>query len=209
VLPSRLYAILDIDLTIARGFDPGAVLDAWLSSGVRLIQLRAKSTPSGAFLDMAERFGLRARSAGATFIINDRADIARMAGADGVHVGQDDLPPADVRTVVGADAMVGLSTHAPEELRAALTEPIDYLAVGAVYATGTKPAGHPIVGLEGVRNAADAARGRGLPVVAIGGIQLATAPAVMAAGASAVAVIADLLVGDIAVRAKAYLDALA
>ena len=209
MLPSRLYAILDIDLTTARGLEPARVLDAWLAAGVRLIQLRAKSTPSGALLDMADRFGARARSAGATFLINDRADIARMAAADGVHVGQDDLPPRQVRRVMGAASIVGLSTHTMEELTVAVAELIDYVAVGAVYATTSKPPGHPVVGLDGVRRAAEAVRARALPIVGIGGITLHNARDVIQAGASAVAVISDLLVGDVATRAKAYLTVLA
>jgi thiamine-phosphate pyrophosphorylase len=112
--------------------------------------------------------------------------------------------------VLGAAAgtFVGLSTHSNEELRSALAEPIDYLAVGAVYPTSSKPAGHPVVGLEGVRRAVEAVRTRGLPVVAIGGITLERAPEVVEAGASAVAVISDLLVGDVAARAHAYLERL-
>jgi thiamine-phosphate pyrophosphorylase len=131
-----------------------------------------------------------------------------LSGAAGVHVGQTDLTPRDARRLVGAEALVGRSTHSAEELGAALAEPIDYLAVGAVYPTTTKPAGHPTVGLDGVRRAKEAARDRGLPIVGIGGIQLDTAPAVIAAGASAVAVISDLLVGDPRTRAQDYLRAL-
>jgi thiamine-phosphate pyrophosphorylase len=208
VLPSRLYAILDVDLTTSRGLDADALLDTWLPAGVRLIQLRAKSTPSGAFLAMAARMSLRARDAGATFLINDRADIARLSGAAGVHVGQDDLTPRDARRVMGAadGLLVGLSTHSDDELRSALAEPIDYVAVGAVYPTASKPAGHPVVGLAGVRRAVAAARD--WPVVAIGGITLERAPEVLHAGASAVAVISDLLVGDLHARAQAYLKVL-
>jgi thiamine-phosphate pyrophosphorylase len=210
VLPSRLYAILDIDLTTSRGLDADALLDAWLSAGVRLIQLRAKSASSGMFLAMAERMSQRARDAGATFLINDRADIAYLGGASGVHVGQDDLRPRDARRVMGATAgfLVGLSTHSDDELRSALAEPIDYLAVGAVYPTASRPAGHPIVGLDGVRRAVEVARARALPVVAIGGITLASAPEVLHAGASAVAVISDLLDGNPRARAQAYLKVL-
>jgi thiamine-phosphate pyrophosphorylase len=107
--------------------------------------------------------------------------------------------------VVGADAVVGLSTHTADQLRAALDEPVDYVAVGAVFATSMMPAGHPTVGLDFVRAAAVATASRGLPFVAIGGIRLDTALAVLEAGASAVAVISDLLVGDPRERARSYL----
>ena len=106
-LPSlpRLYAILDIDTLAARGLDARSVLDAWLDAGIRLIQLRAKSTPSGALLTLADELARIAQSAGATFLLNDRADLAFMADADGVHVGQDDLTPTQVRTLGGRESL--------------------------------------------------------------------------------------------------------
>jgi thiamine-phosphate pyrophosphorylase len=142
-------------------------------------------------------------------VVNDRADVAALARADGVHVGQDDLSPASVRRVVGGQAVVGLSTHGIDQVERALDEPVSYVAIGPVFETSTKTTGCRPVGLEGVRDAADRARRRGLPVVAIGGITLERAPAVVAAGASAVAVIGDLLTGaDPAARVRAYLDRL-
>jgi thiamine-phosphate pyrophosphorylase len=206
-LPSRLYAILDVDVARGRGLVPLAVCDGWLDAGVRLIQLRAKSLPSGELFDLAEAIAARARQHQAVLIVNDRADVARMASAGGVHVGQQDLCPADVRAILGAGGIIGLSAHTREEIAAAVQEPIDYLAVGAVYASTTKAPGHPVGGLALVRAAA-AAAGRALPVVAIGGIRLETVPDVLAAGASAVAVIADLLVGEPAGRAREYLKVL-
>lgn len=205
----KLYAILDTDTLTARGLDPRAVLDAWLVAGVRLIQLRAKSMPSGAVLTLAQSLAATARSAGATFIVNDRADLAWLAGADGVHVGQEDLTPAQVRAVVPASArpwMIGVSTHTLDQLRAGLDQPADYLAIGPVFPTATKAHADPVVGVEMVRAAALIAGGR--PLVAIGGITLETAPAVLAAGASAVAVISDLLVGDLRARARGFIDAI-
>ncbi|MGE0444894.1 MAG: thiamine phosphate synthase, partial [Vicinamibacterales bacterium] len=150
-----------------------------------------------------------ARPAGATIIVNDRIDVARLAGADGVHVGQDDLPPAEARALLGPDAIVGFSTHTPEQIEAAVREPISYLAIGPVFGTATKATGYDAVGLERVRFAVEKARrlppsGGSLPVVAIGGITLENAPAVVAAGASQVAVIADLLVGDPEARVRRY-----
>jgi thiamine-phosphate pyrophosphorylase len=204
----RLYAILDVDVTRARGIEPLDLLDAWLGSGVRLVQLRAKTLASGPLLALADAMVARTRRAGATCIVNDRADIARMAGADGVHVGQDDLTPRDVRRIVGAGGIVGLSTHASAQVEAALLEPISYVAIGPVFATRTKPDGADPVGLAGVRQAADRARTAGLPVVAIGGITLGRVQEVLAAGASAVAVISDLLAEAPGDRAGAYVKVL-
>jgi thiamine-phosphate pyrophosphorylase len=204
----RLYAILDVDLTRSHNHRPLEVLDIWLDAGVRWIQLRAKSTPTGAWLDLADQMRPRVHAAGATLVINDRVDIASLAGADGVHLGQDDLAPSDARTLLGSEATVGLSTHTDAQLTAACREPISYLAVGPVFSTMTKVTGYASVGLAGVGRAVQAAGAVGLPVVAIGGITLADAPRVIAAGAAAVAIISDLFVGDLGDRAAAYLAAL-
>jgi thiamine-phosphate pyrophosphorylase len=128
-----------------------------------------------------------------TIVVNDRVDLAAMSGAAGVHVGQDDVPPAAVRRILGAQAIVGYSTHTVEQIEAAARQPISYLAIGPVFGTRTKETGYDAVGLERVREAVR--RAGGIPVVAIGGITLETAPDVIAAGASGVAVIADLLAG--------------
>lgn len=200
----RLYAILDIDLCRARDREPLAVLDAWLGAGVRLVQLRAKSLAGGPMLALAHIVAARTREAGAIFVVNDRADVARLVGADGVHLGQDDLSPADARTIVPVPAIVGLSTHGEAQVRAALETPVSYLAIGPVFSTASKANPEPVVGLEGVRLASDLARG--LPVVAIGGITLARAADVLRAGAASVAVISDLVHGDAHARARAWLD---
>ncbi len=205
----RLYAILDADLTAAQALEPVALVDTWLSSGVRLIQLRAKTLPSGPMLELSRAIAARVRAAGGTFIVNDRADIARLAGADGVHVGQDDLTPSAVRAMVGPGVVIGVSTHTAAQIRAALDEPVNYLAVGPVFETPTKgPTADAPVGLAGVRAAAAETRARGLPLVAIGGISLATARDVIDAGATSVAVISDLLSGDPGRRAQQYRFAL-
>ena len=148
-------------------------------------------------------------------MVNDRADIARLAGAGGVHVGQEDLSPAAVRTIVGADAVVGLSTHTEAQIDAGVAEPVSYIAVGPVFGTATKKTGYTAVGLDRVRYAAAAiGRGRfpeGGPrgVIAIGGITLDLATEVVRAGAAAVAVITDLLAtGDPESRVRAYLTRL-
>ena len=155
---------------------------------------------------MCERVVELARPAGAVVIVNDRVDIARLSQADGVHVGQEDLSPRSVRRVVGAEAIVGLSTHTPEQVDLAVREPVTYIAIGPVFSTDTKATGYETLGLEPVRRAAGAARERALPLVAIGGITLETASSVIDAGATSVAVINDLVAGgDPATRVRAYL----
>jgi thiamine-phosphate pyrophosphorylase len=183
---------------------------ACLDGGARFLQVRAKSRPSREVLRDVDAVIARAAGTGAIVIVNDRADLARLAGATGVHVGQDDLAPADVRRVVGAAAMVGLSTHTRTQLDAAVVEPVDYVAIGPVFGTRTKDTGYAAVGLEMVRAAHAAAAPRGLPVVAIGGITLERAVDVLDAGATSLAVITDLLIeGDPARRVRAYIDRVA
>jgi thiamine-phosphate pyrophosphorylase len=204
----RLYAILDVDVAGRYGIHPDALFEIWLDAGITLIQLRAKTITSGAMLALADRMAPRAQAAGATFIVNDRADVAAMSGAAGVHVGQDDLTPADVRRVLGPHAIVGLSTHTAAQVDAALRQPIDYVAIGPAYTTASKDRPDPEIGLAGVRMAAAAARDRAIPVVAIGGITLDRAAVVLEAGANAVAVISDLLAPDAAARARDWVRAL-
>ena len=187
-----LYAILDVALCRERGLEPLAVLDAFLAGGARLIQLRDKTPSSASRLALADAAVARARPAGALLIVNDRADIAAMSRADGVHVGQEDLAVADARAVVGADAIVGISTHDPAQVDAAAKTDATYNAVGPIYGTTTKETGYEARGLDFVGYAAR----QGRPVVAIGGITLERAPEAIAAGAAAVAVISDLLRED-------------
>ena len=143
---------------------------------------------------------------GALVIVNDRADVAALCGAAGVHLGQDDLPPAAVRSLLGPDATIGYSTHSAEQIAGAVSQPVSYVAVGPVFGTRTKDTGYQAVGLDLVSAAAAAGTH---PVVAIGGITLDTAPAVLGAGATAVAVIGDLLsTGDPAGRVRDYLQTL-
>lgn len=204
----RLYPILDVEAARGRNLDPLTLLAVWLDAGVPLVQLRAKTLESGALLDLADRMVALGAARSAAVVVNDRADVAVMAGAAGVHVGQDDLGPADARQVVGADRIVGFSTHDDAQLDAACSEPVSYLAIGPVFATGTKTDHAPPIGPSGVRRAAERAARAGLPLVAIGGITLDTAPEIIAAGAAAVAVIADLLIGEPAGRVREFLKAL-
>ena len=203
---SPLTAIVDAEIASRAGWTPRDLARACLDGGARLLQVRAKHASGAALLDLAAAITPLAHAAGAVVIVNDRADIARLAGADGVHVGQDDLAPALVRRLVGGEAMVGRSTHTPAQIVAACAEPVSYVAVGPVFATGTKATGYDALGLERVRAAADAVRTRRLPLVAIGGITLDTAASVIAAGAASVAVISDLLsTGNPARRVAEYL----
>ena len=164
---------------------------------------------SGALLDLAEAAVTEARRDSALVIVNDRADLAVLSGAAGVHLGQEDLSPADARRVAGPEAIVGLSTHTRDQIMAAVAEPISYLAIGPVFTTATKATGYDAVGYAAVEEAAKQASQHGLPVVAIGGITLATAPRVLEAGASAVAIIGDLLTADPEARVREFLAALA
>jgi thiamine-phosphate pyrophosphorylase len=190
--------------------------EACMAGGARWLQLRAKTLSGGAFLETATRLQDLAGANGVQLIVNDRADVARLSGAAGVHVGQDDLAPAAARTIVGPNAVVGFSTHTETQIDAAVLQPVNYIAIGPVFGTATKETGYTAIGLDRVRYAAAAvARAsssdldRTRDVVAIGGVTLDTAAAVLAAGATAVAVITDLLAtGDPEARVRAYVERL-
>ena len=184
----RLYPIVD-----ASCFPDDRALfqfaEELLSAGATLLQYRNKAGSPRQMLSQARQLrriaGDRVR-----WIMNDRADLCLAAGFDGVHVGQDDLPPEAVRRVVAKPLWMGVSTHDPEQLRRADQSDADYLAIGPVFATSSKAKPDPVVGLEGVRAARTLTR---KPLVAIGGITRANARSVIEAGADAVAVISDLL----------------
>jgi thiamine-phosphate pyrophosphorylase len=198
-----LNAIVDVDVAERAGWRPIDLAHAYLAGGARFLQLRAKTLSGERFMALARAIAAAARERDALFVVNDRADLATLAGADGVHVGQEDLSVAAVRRIVGDTAIVGLSTHTPEQLDGALEEPVSYVALGPVFGTATKATGYDAVGLARVRQAATRA-GR-VPLVAIGGISLDTAESVLEAGAASVAVIGDLLVtGDPASRVREY-----
>ena len=203
----RLYAIVDAGSATRARATPVDLARAYLDGGARLLQLRAPGVDTRTLFGWSREMVALAAPRGARVVVNDRCDVALMSGADGVHVGQDDLPATAARELLGPAAVVGLSTHDASQLEDALAQPVSYLAVGPVRGTRTKDTGYAAVGLEAVRRAARAAGSR--PVVAIGGITLDTAPAVVEAGAASVAVISDLLAGgDPAARVRAYLDVL-
>jgi thiamine-phosphate pyrophosphorylase len=163
--------------------------DAFLEAGASILQYRHKTFWSREIFAQAERVSKLCEQAGATFILNDRADYAAILGA-GLHIGQDDLSPADARRVIGPDAILGFSTHNPEQMRAAASEPVDYVAFGPVFTTTSKERPDPTVGVASLRTV------RALttrPLVAIGGITRDNAQACFEAGANSVAVISDLL----------------
>jgi thiamine-phosphate pyrophosphorylase len=208
-LPS-LCAIVDADVATRAGLTPPALAHAYLLGGAKFLQLRAKHAASGEWLAWADAIAQDARAHDARLIVNDRIDIALLANVPGLHLGQDDMPAAIAREQLGADAIIGLSTHTPEQIDAAIAEPISYLAIGPVFGTSTKETGYDAIGLERVRAAVARASARHLPVVAIGGITLDRAASVLDAGAASVAVITDLLATrDPEQRVRDYLQRLA
>ena len=207
---SPLNAILDADVAARAGWTLLDLATACLAGGARFLQIRSKHASGRTLLETAIAIAAIARPAGATLIVNDRADVARLAGAAGVHLGQDDLTPSRARRVLGGGGIVGLSTHTRTQIDAAILQPIDYLAIGPVFGTRTKATGYDAVGLALVGEAAARAETAGLPVVAIGGITLDRAADVIRAGAQSVAVITDLLAtSDPETRVRQYLERLA
>jgi thiamine-phosphate pyrophosphorylase len=175
--------------------DRGAMertLDRALAGGVDLFQLRDKDAGDDELLPAAEFARARCRAAGALFLLNDRPDLAAACGADGVHVGQDDMPVARARELVGDDAIVGLSTHSVRQAQAGCRSGADYIAVGPVHATPTKE-GRPAIGVEPIRYAAAHVD---IPWFAIGGIDPATIGEVVSAGARRVVVVRALAEAD-------------
>jgi thiamine-phosphate pyrophosphorylase len=183
---ARLYLVTDARQTQG---DLEAFLDAVLTAGVDIVQLREKGAEAGDLLRWSNAFRAAADRHGALFVLNDRPDVALAAGADGVHGGQNDLAVSIARSVVGPDVIVGLSTHSPDEYDAAPLD-ADYLCAGPVHATPTKP-GRTATGLEVVSHAAsrEADGSERRPWFAIGGIDPTTLPDVVAAGATRVAVV--------------------
>jgi thiamine-phosphate pyrophosphorylase len=196
-----LYVILDAVLLPS---DPVEFLKRLMKAGARLFQYRNKTAPAREVLQAVQALTVTARQEKALFLANDRPDIARLAWANGVHVGQDDLEVAAARAIVGPDAIVGISTHNLEQLKAAAATDADYIAVGPVFETKSKVQPDPVVGLELIREARRLTR---KPLVAIGGITLERAGEVFRAGADSVAVISDILAAkNPPARVKQYLD---
>jgi thiamine-phosphate pyrophosphorylase len=187
---SKLYPIVDKTTLDAHGISVGGFAEELARTGVTLLQYRDKSGTPQEILRAAAEIAAAFAGVDATLILNDRADLAALAGG-GVHVGHRDLEPEDARRVVGAGRFVGVSTHNDAQVIAADAGAADYVAVGPVFATSTKVDAEPVVGLEGVRRARALTR---KPLVAIGGITRENARSVIDAGADSVAVIGGLLV---------------
>jgi len=179
---ARLYLCCDAR---PHGEDPEPLLRAALNGGVDIVQLREKSLPQREVELAALTFRRLCDTYSALFVVNDDPDLARACNADGVHVGQDDMPAAEARAALGPDAIVGLSTHSEEQFSAAADEPVDYISVGPIWETPTKE-GRPAVGLDLIRHAAANAPH---PFFAIGGIDVSNAPQAVDAGARRICVV--------------------
>jgi|HubBroStandDraft_1064217.scaffolds.fasta_scaffold03557_6 thiamine-phosphate diphosphorylase len=184
-LPSHFYAMVDP----SGGHEPVALAEILLEAGARIMQLRLKDAPGRDFLAAARAIAEMCRKRGAILIVNDRVDIAILAGAHGVHLGQEDLPLEAARRIAGPDRIIGISTHNLEDARAAENGGADYIGFGPMYAGGLRnnPAG---MGLDRLREIRAAVK---IPIVAIGGITAARIPETLAAGADAVAIITDVV----------------
>ncbi len=186
----KLYAILDAETCARRGFGLLTVAKAWRDAGISLLQYRDKPGSDFEILRNAAAINELFAGTDVTLILNDRVHLFSRTGFRGVHVGQSDQSISAVRIAVGNEAIVGISTHNPQQLRYAGAEPVSYAAIGPVHSTRTKLDAEPVVGLEGVRTARALTT---LPLVAIGGITRENAPDVLATGADCVAVIGALL----------------
>jgi thiamine-phosphate pyrophosphorylase len=184
----RVYPILDTAALERAGLSPVTAAEALLEGGARILQIRHKTFWSREVFECAERVASLCRSANVPFIVNDRADYAMLLHA-GLHLGQEDLLPAAARRVIGDAAVVGFSTHNPDQMRAAQSEPADYFAFGPVFATVSKERPDPVAGISGLRAVRSLTT---RPLVAIGGITRDNASNCWDAGAESVAIIADL-----------------
>jgi thiamine-phosphate pyrophosphorylase len=185
-----LYVVLD--RTVARGRDLDDLLAAAIEGGCRMVQLREKEWPSGRVLPLAQRLRARCRATGVTFVVNDRVDLALALDADGVHLGQDDLPARLARPLLAPRMILGISTHSVSQARAAQADGADYVAVGSMFATRSK-AEFELVGPELVRKLRAEIR---VPLVGIGGITHDNVDEVIRAGADGVAVISAVCAAD-------------
>jgi thiamine-phosphate pyrophosphorylase len=196
----RLYTFADASFG-----DPVRLAEALFNAGARIIQVRNKMGSARELLEQVERI-LSFAPHGAEIIVNDRVDVALIAGAGGVHLGQDDVPPVEARRILGLDPMIGFSTHNLEQAMQAEKLPVDYVAVGPIFLTTTKEKPDPVVGLENLNAICQAIR---KPVIAIGGIKLENAEDVLKAGATSVAVMSDVLSArDVASRVQSWIERL-
>jgi len=199
-----IYPITDRELS---GLDHAEQVRHLAEAGCRFVQIREKSASSREFYDAVVESLAVAREFGVKIIVNDRVDIAIAAGADGVHLGQEDLSPIVARELLGEAAIIGYSTHSVEQAREAAAMPVDHIAVGPVFSTSTKENPDPVIGLDGIRRTREAVGT--VKIVAIGGIGLENIADVIAAGADSAAIISDLFRDPkgIGGRYQALLDA--
>ena len=195
---ARLYFVCD---ALPHGDDPESMLRAALAGGAGMVELRDREQPPEAIERSSATFRRIADTYGALFIVNDDPELARELSADGVHLGQDDMPVARARELLGPEAIIGLSTHTPEQVEDAHREPVDYVSVGPVWETPTKE-GRPATGLELIRTAASGAQ---LPWFAIGGIDAGNIAEVVEAGARRVCVVRAIRDADDPAAAAAAL----
>jgi len=186
----RFYPILDAGLLLQAGLSIESFARELREAGIRFLQYRDKEASDEVLLQRATILRRIFPASDSRLILNDRVPLVLSAGYDGVHVGQEDLSPAEARALLGPEVMVGVSTHGESQLVKAADSPVDYVAIGPVFATSSKQVPDPVVGLQGVR-AARALTDK--PLVAIGGITRANCAAVIEAGADSVAVISDLI----------------
>jgi thiamine-phosphate pyrophosphorylase len=198
----RLHLCVITDPMLAPGRDHVGIAAAAVTGGAEMVQLRDKAGDLRELLPQARAIQALCRSHGAIFIVNDRLDLALAAGADGVHVGQEDLPAEAVRRLLGPGRILGVSTHSRGQAEAARMAGADYIGFGPMFPTGTKDTGHTPRGLEALREVRAAVD---LPILAIGGLRLETVTDVIAAGATAVAVVSAIVAAaDIAAAAAAF-----
>jgi thiamine-phosphate pyrophosphorylase len=183
-----LYFVADADFASGRDLVP--IIEAAVRGGATVVQLRAKDHPFQAFIELGRRAAAALKKRRIPLLINDRVDIALACAAAGVHLGQEDMPPALARKALGKGRLIGISVHTPEEALEAERQGADYVGAGPAYATTTIATGLPVLGPEGIRRIKDAVR---LPVVAIGGITDRNARAVREVGADGVAVVSAIL----------------
>jgi thiamine-phosphate pyrophosphorylase len=185
----RVYPIIDTVTLVRLGFNPVRAAAALLEGGSRILQFRHKGFWSSEVFAQAEEIAALCDGSSASFIVNDRADYAGLLHS-GLHLGQDDLLPADARSVIGGSATIGFSTHNEDQMRASASEPVDYVAFGPVFATASKERPDAAVGITGLRKVRALTR---RPLVGIGGITLENASLCWSAGADSVAIIAGML----------------
>lgn len=197
----RIYPITDVHIS---GMSHAAQVELLAAGGATLVQLREKKASPREFYEAALKAVATAHELGVRVVVNDRIDVALAVHADGVHLGQDDMPVRQARLLLGNQRILGFSTHSVKQALEADSQPVDYIAIGPIFPTNTKASPDPVVGLE----ALEQLRGRlTKPLVAIGGITLENTPSVIDAGSDSLAIISDLVgSADIASRTRAFID---